>query len=370
MREVSEQPTGRTALRHNPLNAVTASVERVTDVAGRTVIRKELREPTSVAGGGGEGDGRPGSRGGAARGGEAVAASWAGSADPRHWNYWRREVEVYRDGVLRDRLDEAGLYLPEAEVDEHDGGAVLWLEDIAGTPGTAFSLEDHAALVRACGRWQARPSEAVEWTSVGFLRDYSTSRVVPWELLDDDGAWGQPLVAEEWPDGLREKWRQLVAHRNTLLTRIDRLPRRRCHLDLWVSNVIRRPGGEIALLDWAFTGDGALGEDLGNHIPDAVFDLFWPAERMRELAETCIDQYLDGLREGGWNGEADQVRLAVMASGVKYTWLLPALLGQAGDSSHRAYHQQADSRRLFQQRGLALEFVADWCLEALSSVRR
>jgi hypothetical protein len=64
------------------------------------------------------------------------------------------------------------------------------------------------------------------------------------------------------------------------------------------------------------------------------------------------------------------VRLAVMASGVKYAWLLPALLGQAGETSHRAYHQQVDSRRLFQQRGLALEFVADWCLEALSSVRR
>ncbi|GAB3832688.1 hypothetical protein GCM10028799_63760 [Kribbella italica] len=353
---MSEQPAFRTSLRHNPLNAVTASVERVTDVGGRTVIRKELREP----GAGGEGPDR----------GDERAASWVGSVEPRHWNYWRREVEVYRDGGLRERLREAGLWLPEAEIDEYDGGAVLWLEDVVGTPGTGFSLGDHGAVARACGRWQARPSEAVGWTSVGFLRDYSTSRVVPWGLLDDDDAWGRPLVAEHWPEGLREKWGQLVAERNSLLTLVEGLPRRRCHLDLWVSNLIRRPGGEIALLDWAFTGDGALGEDLGNHIPDAVFDLFWPAERIQELAETCIDEYLDGLREGGWSGAADQVRLAVMASGVKYAWLLPALLGQAGDAAHRAYHQQADSRQLFQQRGLALEFVADWCLEALSSVRR
>jgi hypothetical protein len=370
---VSEQPTARTPLRHNPLNAVTASVDRVTDETGKTVIRKELRKPhaasqavgRSEAAGTGEG-----AMSGPARDQAAAAASWAASVDPRHWNYWRREVEVYRDDVLRERLKEAGLHLPEAEIDEYDGGAVLLLEDIAGTPGTAFSLDDHAALAQACGRWQARPTEPAEWTSVGFLRNYSTSRVVPWELLDHDEAWAKPLVAEQWPAGLRHKWQQLVANRNELLTLVERLPRRQNHLDLWVSNVIRRPAGEIALLDWAFTGDGALGEDLGNHIPDAVFDLFWPAEQMRELAETCVDGYLDGLRQGGWHGEADQVQLAVMASGVKYAWLLPALLGQAGDKSHRAYHQQADSQHLFQQRGLALEFVADWCLEALRSVRR
>ncbi|MGY4769888.1 hypothetical protein ACXC9Q_23470 (plasmid) [Kribbella sp. CWNU-51] len=86
--------------------------------------------------------------------------------------------------------------------------------------------------------------------------------------------------------------------------------------------MIQRPTGELALFDWAFTGDGALGEDVGNHIPDAVFDLFWPAERLPELAETCIANYLD-------------------------TWLLPGLLGRASGSSHKAYHQQTDGRHLF-----------------------
>ena len=127
---------------------------------------------------------------------------------------------------------------------------------------------------------------------------------------------------------------------------------------------------DFALFDWAFTGDGALGEDVGNHIPDAVFDLFWPAERMPELAHTCIANYLDGLHDAGWRGDPDQVRLAVMASGVKYAWLLPGLLGRASDTSHRAYHQRADSNHLFHQRGQALAFVADGCAEALSRARR
>ncbi|QNE21007.1 aminoglycoside phosphotransferase family protein [Kribbella qitaiheensis] len=349
IRSVDESVSTST-LRHNPLNGVTASVERLTTADGRTVIRKELSAPGDSQG------------------------PWAASADPRHWNYWRREVDVYQDGDLRQQLTDAGIALPEVEVEELDGGAVLYLEDIEGTPGTEFALVDHAALGRAVGRWQARPAAEVPWSSTGFLRDYSTTRDVPWELLDDDRAWRQPLIADNWPSGLRAAWTTLVAHRNELLSTVEQLPRARCHLDLWVSNVIRRPTGEFALLDWAFTGDGALGEDIGNHVPDAALDLFWPAERLAELAETCVESYLEGLREGDWQegcgrGDADSVRLAVMASGVKYAWLVPLILLRAGDKTHNAYHQEADSQHLFQQRGIILTFLAEQCAQVINRRR-
>lgn len=54
-----------------------------------------------------------------------------------------------------------------------------------------------------------------------------------------------------------------------------------------------------------------------------------------------------------------------MASGVKYAWLLPGLLGRASEPTHNAYHQQADSQYLFHQRGQALSFIATWTAEAL-----
>ncbi|HEY9336117.1 MAG TPA: aminoglycoside phosphotransferase [Kribbella sp.] len=337
---------GTTTLRHNPLNAVTANVERVTYADGRTAVRKELRRPADSSG------------------------PWAASTDPRHWNYWRRELEVYRDDELREQLADAGLVLPAAQTEDQRDGAVLLMEDIDGTPGTHFSLAEHAALARACGRWQARPAPERPWTSIGFLRDYSTTRDVPWHLMTDDAAWQQPLIRETWPAGLREAWTGLLVHRDALLDLVASLPRARCHLDFWVSNVIQRPSGELALFDWSFLGDGALGEDIGNYIPDAVFDLFWPVERLPELAETCVANYLDGLYEAGWRGDPDDVRLAVMASGVKYAWLLPGLLGRASDATHNAYHRQVDSRYLFHQRGQALLYLADWCAEALSRARR
>ncbi|WP_202875417.1 hypothetical protein [Kribbella albertanoniae] len=68
-------------------------------------------------------------------------------------------------------------------------------------------------------------------------------------------------------------------------------------------------------------------------------------------------------RAGG--GDSDAVRRAVLASGVKYAWLLPHLLGRAGLESHQAYHQEADSRHLYEQRGLALAFVAKGCAQAM-----
>jgi hypothetical protein len=337
---------GTTTLRHNPLNAVTATVERVTYADGHTAVRKELRRPIDSTG------------------------PWAASDDPRHWNYWRRELEVYRDDELRTQLADAGLLLPAAQVEQRPDGGVLLMEDIAGTPGTHFSLAEHAALARACGRWQARPTTGRPWSSIGFLRDYSTTRDVPWHVMTDDVAWKQPLVRETWPAGLREAWTDLLVHRDALLDLVASLPRAHCHLDFWVSNVIQKPTGELALFDWSFFGDGALGEDIGNYIPDAVFDLFWPAERLPELADTCIANYLDGLAEAGWQGNPDDVRLAVMASGVKYAWLLPLLLGRASESTHNAYHREVDSRHLFQQRGQALLFLADWCAEAISQARR
>ncbi len=333
----------REALRHNPLNEVTRVVERVADRTGRTVIRKELGPPR---------DG-------------AAAPEWAASRVPWHWNYWRREAEVYRSGDLRASLAPAGLDLPAAEVEEHADGVTLWLEDVVGTPGADFDLGDHAALAAAVGRWQAQGPMAERWASHRFLRHYSTSRPAPLELVDDDDAWRQPLIRETWPADLRSGWRRLLNAVRDLLATMEALPRTRSHLDLWVSNEIRRPGGEVVLLDWSFAGDGAIGEDVGNHVPDAVFDLFWPADRLDELDAACFGAYLSGLRDGGWRGDERLVRLGMVASCVKYAWLLPLLLGRASEPEHAAYHRTADARVLYEQRGAALRHLVAWCDEAV-----
>ncbi|MFB9377015.1 phosphotransferase family protein [Kineococcus gynurae] len=332
-------------LRFNPDNATTGTVERVRASDGSTRVHKQLRRAGTVP---------------------TAPAHWAASTAPGDWNYWAREAEVYTDPRLRASLSGTGLDLPAAEVQPDAQGTHLWLEDVHGTVGADFTLADHIATAVGLGRWQARPLRpAPAWASRGFLRAYSTSRPGDVALVEDDAAWTQSLIAGTWPVDLRAGWARLLTHREDLLDVMEALPRALCHLDAWVSNVIRRPSGEVVLLDWAFAGDGAVGEDLGNYLPDAVFDLFWPAERLAELEAACWPAYLDGLRGGGWDGTEREARLGMVASCVKYTWLLPLLLQRATDTEHDAYHQRADTEHLYRQRGAALAHLVGWCDEAL-----
>ena len=334
-------------LRYNSSNQSTVVVERVRTPGGSRV-RKELRRPGPVE--------------------KGAAVHWATSTDPGHWNYWHREAEVYQDDSLRASLTGTGLELAGAEVVDHESGTTLWLEDVTGTAGPDFDLTDHVAAATALGRWQGRPPLTRPWSSQRFLRQYSTSRPGDVSVVQDDDAWAQPLIRATWPVGLREGWSRLLTHREALLDLMEQLPRVSSHLDAWVSNTVRRGDGTVVLLDWAFAGDGAVGEDLGNWLPDAVFDLFWPAEQLPELEAACYPAYLAGLRQSGWTGTDSDARLGVVASCVKYAWLLPLLLSRAGDAGHQAYHEAADPERLYRQRGMALAHLVGWADEALDAV--
>ena len=80
---------------------------------------------------------------------------------------------------------------------------------------------------------------------------------------------------------------------------MERMPRTLCHLDVWPNNLFARTDGTFTLVDWSFVGEGALGEDVGNLVPDSVFDLFWPARDLPELDREIFRGYISGLRDGG-----------------------------------------------------------------------
>ncbi len=326
-------------LPHNPLNGVTQSIERRALADGRRTVHKRI-----------------------GRGKVGVPARWRASDDTHHWNWWEREAHAYRSAELAASLAGTGLGLAEVDVVEEESGYSLHLEWVDGTPGTAFEIADHVALAAGLGRWQARPPLHEAWLSRGFIRGYSASKPVP---SVSAAAWHAPLVRDLWPSGLETGWRSLVAARERLLGIMERLPRATSHLDVWPPNVVRRPGGEVVLVDWAFCGDGAVGEDLGNLVPDSVFDLFWPADRLCELTEAAYAAYIAGLREGGWTGDETLVRLGMTASAVKYTWLLPTTLAHARDGVHRAYFREVDGTQLYTARGEAFALLADWTAEAL-----
>ncbi len=328
-------------LTHNPANAVTHGVWRVR-VGDRSAVLKVL---------GGRID---------------PDAPWPASDEPRAWNYWRREALAYDHPPWRDV--EGGIGTPRrlACFERSPVEIALWLEDVPGRPGEDFDLDDHAALARALGRCQARGARAEPWHSRGFLPDYTRLRPVRFDLLEDDRTWAHPLVAGSLGAEVREAGRRLVAEREWLLGVMAERPRRVCHLDLWPQNLIRRPEGGLVALDWAFTGDGALGEDLGNHVPDTAFDAVGWADRLHELDVDTFEAFLEGLAEGGFAVEERDVRLGVCASAVKYVWLLPLMLERILGEDHRAYGGGAldDPGLQARERGKTLIFLASWVAEA------
>ena len=116
------------------------------------------------------------------------------------------------------------------------------------------------------------------------------------------------------------------ADRGRFLAVLDRMPKTLCHLDFHPANLFDGGHGTTAAIDWSFVGIGALGEDAGNLVPDAVLDFHVGADDLESLYEAVAGGYAAGLRDAGWSGSDAIVRLAMSATmAAKYAWIGPAL---------------------------------------------
>jgi hypothetical protein len=300
-------------------------------------------------------------------------AHWtAGDHDPRRWTYWCREPLAYQSEVTTF-FAAGGLTAPPclgAHVDDTE--AVLLLQWVDGEPGEDWSVESYGPAAGALGRAQApffagRAPPEVPWLSKGFLRQYSSEKPVNWDLLNDDDVWRHPVVRQTFPTGLREAVAVVHTERERLYCINESLPRTLCHLDCWPKNLIRQPGGQITLLDWSFVGEGAVGEDAGNLVPDASFDHFVPSEDLPYLEKVVFDSYLQGLRERGWDEDPRLVQLGMWSSAVKYDWLAPFTLAQVGGARQLRYggEGEIDASFKFRERSRVLLFNARWAAQAL-----
>jgi hypothetical protein len=342
------RPVELQLLAHNPLNAVTGGIWRARGPRGSVVVKVVT-------------DGRT----------HAGPAWWAASREDRHWNSWRREVLAYREHLAAcfepDGVGAPALRRSDATA---DGTVVLWLEDVAGRSGADLTVDDLVDLARALGRAQGRLARDADWDrpwlSQHFLRKYSGSKPVDDAVLADDDLWAHPRVARHLGPlragvvALRRRWPLLVSL-------AEQVPRTLCHLDLWPPNVVRRADGRFALLDWAFCGSGALGEDVSNLVPDSVFDLLFPADVVEELAQRAELAYLDGVRDGGWSGDERLIRLGIRAPAAKYHWLAARLLEDPDSEMRVAYGGRAvPADELFAARAAGLRVLCRWADEAVA----
>jgi len=224
---------------------------------------------------------------------------WPAAADPEHPYYWRRDVCAYVSDFL-ERLP-GGVRAPRCRgcFERADGSVALWLEAL---PVATWTIDGYGRTARAMGRMQgafAAAPPAERWLSRRWLRAYLDLR------LEVTG----PRTDEQ----------------EAALRALEAGPQTFCHLDFYPENLFGG-GDDPILVDWAYCGIGALGEDPGNFVPDTLLDGFVAPEQADDLERAVWEGYRAGLAEAGWWGEKRAVRFAFAATPwLKYRWVRPAL---------------------------------------------
>ncbi len=222
----------------------------------------------------------------------------------------KRELQLAQSG-LTDRLPgpvvAPRFYLTE----ERPDGPWVWMEHIQDARPGPWKLEDFAFAARELGRWNAgclrlTPGPDEPWFSRQPYRSW-----LNW--LDIQTCWQFPINAKHISSALRERYDRLWVEREDFYAVIESLPQVFSHFDAHRRNAfVRRSaeqGDELVLVDWAQCGLGPLGAELNNLIGADLYLLEWPAAAVRDLDAAVFGNYLQGLRETGWSGDARSVRL-------------------------------------------------------------
>ena len=249
------------------------------------------------------------------------------NSDVSAWNYYKREADAYQSGWLEDL--PGGLAAPRhfGVIEHPDGTCWLWLEEVKDEIGSRWPLEHYNLVARHLGQFNGvylvdRPLPDWPWLSSNWLWHYVEQSAPAMELLRDAQAspWGRRWLPEKDSERFFHLWEE----RERYFDALDRLPQTICHLDAFRRNLFARKTADgddqTVVIDWAFVGRGPIGADLSPLVWFTIAVGEFGLDRMQELEEIAFEDYLKGLRDVGWQGDPQQVRLGYTAAGTRYLY--------------------------------------------------
>ena len=260
--------------------------------------------------------------------------SGTGSSNITTWNYWKREVLAYQSGWLADL--PGGLTAPLCfGVTEYPNQEYwIWLEDLGSDADAVWPLERYGLVAQHLGQFNGaylvgtNPIPTAPWFSKGRVREWLAMAAPVMAELDTLKA--KPIVRQWLPGDTIDRLKQLWSMREPLLATLDKLPLCLCHHDASRLNLIARQGqdgqDETVAIDWAIMGTGVVGEELAAFVGVSLNVLAVGASDAQRLDTIAFAGYLTGLRDAGWQGDANLVRYGFAASMALYLNLAGSLI--------------------------------------------
>ena len=153
------------------------------------------------------------------------------------------------------------------------------------------------------------PLPASDWLSRDPLTHWTADADVALKKLVDYR--DHPIVQRIYPAEVIDTTRQLCKERPLFLEGLHRLPQTLCHQDVFRRNLFAQDDYTLAI-DWEMMGIGAAGEDLAGLVSaDLALREVDPAQG-DALDKVVFSGYMDGLRDIGWQGDADLVRFGLV----------------------------------------------------------
>ncbi|MGO4184253.1 hypothetical protein AB4Z17_24030 [Paenibacillus sp. TAF43_2] len=241
-----------------------------------------------------------------------------------HYYYWKREALVYRSGILNQL--PLGIRAPLCyTVEEHpDENVWIWLEDIViENVQSEWSFKHMCKISYLLGKYNGAYITATTLPTESFLChnwmrswvEVCTAYAKPIE--EQKAIWDSCLIDFNGKSSMWELYRINRDRVNSLLETLELLPRVFAHQDVhWDNIFIEQLNGNDSLIaiDWQFASISGVGEELGRMIGYALLKKKVPVNMVAEYKEELFLNYMQGLRDEGWDGNFKLARFGFTAS--------------------------------------------------------
>jgi len=251
---------------------------------------------------------------------KGLADGLTGSADPRDWNYWKREPLAYASELLATL--PPGIAAPVCygvDLTASDR-AMIFMERVPEDK-SAWTFETYRRAADGLGRFNGaylagEPRPDFPWMLPGRLGNWVGHSGDVLARLREEAR--EPVLKAWLSEGTLDRTRELWHRRHRLIGALRSLPVCLCHHDAFRRNLMvradRGEAREFVAIDWSMLGPGAVGEELAPMVGVSLQFMDVSMDVARDFEQAIFAGYLAGLRSAGWTGPDDAVRLGFTAS--------------------------------------------------------